>query len=60
MITPQTRRQASQIFNETHSDSDDIGDGIDDMRSPLDRTIDKIGMGMSRSWLLHVNYTDQI
>ncbi|CAE6518522.1 unnamed protein product [Rhizoctonia solani] len=45
MITPQTRRQASQIFNETHSDSDDIGDGIDDMRSPLDRTIDKIGMG---------------
>ncbi|CAE6455173.1 unnamed protein product [Rhizoctonia solani] len=45
MITPQTRRQASQIFNDTHSDSDDIGDGIDDMRSPLDRTIDKIGMG---------------
>ncbi|KAJ1309991.1 hypothetical protein OPQ81_006748 [Rhizoctonia solani] len=45
MITPQTRRQASQIFNDSHSDSDDIGDGIDDMRSPLDRTIDKIGMG---------------
>ncbi|QRW27020.1 major facilitator superfamily transporter [Rhizoctonia solani] len=45
MITPQTRRQASQIFNDTHSDSDDIGDGVDDMRSPLDRTIDKIGMG---------------
>ncbi|CAE6484302.1 unnamed protein product [Rhizoctonia solani] len=45
MITPQARRQASEIFNDTHSDSDDIGDGIDDMRSPLDRTIDKIGMG---------------
>ncbi|CUA75096.1 putative MFS-type transporter PB1E7,08c [Schizosaccharomyces pombe 972h-] [Rhizoctonia solani] len=45
MITPQARRQASEIFNNTHSDSDDIGDGIDDMRSPLDRTIDKIGMG---------------
>lgn len=44
MPTPQARRQASQILNDNNSD-DDVGNDIDDMRSPLDRTIDKIGMG---------------
>ncbi|KAG9128485.1 hypothetical protein FRC07_009709 [Ceratobasidium sp. 392] len=42
-ITPQTRRQASQIFDTTSTE--DGGDSGDDMRSALDRTIDKIGMG---------------
>ncbi|KAF8610322.1 MFS general substrate transporter [Ceratobasidium sp. AG-I] len=41
MPTHQARRQASQIFDTTHEE--DGGD--DDMRSALDRTIDKIGMG---------------
>lgn len=54
MITPQTRRQASQILNELDPDADDIGD----MRSALDRTIDKIGMG----WCIYipcVQHTDK-
>ncbi|KAG9096860.1 hypothetical protein FRC06_008248 [Ceratobasidium sp. 370] len=42
-ITPQTRRQASQTLDTTHTEGD--GDDISDMRSALDRTIDKIGMG---------------
>ncbi|QRW00419.1 major facilitator superfamily transporter [Ceratobasidium sp. AG-Ba] len=42
-ITPQARRQASQIFDTTHSEGD--ADDVSDMRSALDRTIDKIGMG---------------
>ncbi|KAG8768990.1 hypothetical protein FRC12_005235, partial [Ceratobasidium sp. 428] len=42
-LTPQTRRQASQIFDTTHTEDD--GDDANDMRSALDRTIDKIGMG---------------
>ncbi|KAG8745964.1 hypothetical protein FRC10_006527 [Ceratobasidium sp. 414] len=42
-ITPQARRQASQTLDTTHTEGD--GDDISDMRSALDRTIDKIGMG---------------
>ncbi|KAG8719743.1 hypothetical protein FRC08_002103 [Ceratobasidium sp. 394] len=42
-IAPQTRRQASQTLNTTQTEDD--GDDVSDMRSALDRTIDRIGMG---------------